>query len=74
MLFSIPVKELNLETAPVIVQDACRIHLNICAEIEFVIRFPFIIAGLQVDYPNVSSKRYWIKQGGMQDRAIPGFH
>ena len=53
-----PVKELNLESAPVIVQYACRIHLNICAEIEFVTRFPFIIAGLLVDCPNVSSKRY----------------
>ena len=74
MLFSIPVKELNLETAPVIVQDACRIHLDVCAEIEFVPRFSFTIAGLQVDYPNVSFKRYRIKLGGMQDYAIPDFH
>lgn len=56
MLFSISVKELNLETASIIVQDTCGIHLDVCAEIEFVTRLSFTIAGLQVDYANISFK------------------
>ena len=74
MLFSIPVKEFNLETASVIVQDTCGIHFNVCAEIKFVPCFPFIITGLQVSYPNISLKRHRINKGGIQNRAILGFH